>query len=62
MANLLNIIYNIIEVFPYIAHKCYVKSRNCEPTVRDCGVFDRLLSCCCHRYLGIKCELYHIVL
>lgn len=45
------------EVFPYIAHTCYVRSRNCEPTVRDCGVFDRLLVCCCHHHLGIKCEL-----
>lgn len=44
------------EVFPYIAHTCYVRSRNCEPTVRDCGVFDRLLVCCCHHYLGMKCE------
>ncbi|XP_050541742.1 uncharacterized protein LOC126905768 [Daktulosphaira vitifoliae] len=42
------------EVFPYIAHTCYVRSRNCEPTVRDCGVFDRLLACCCHQHLGIK--------
>uniref|UniRef100_A0A2S2QE44 CCC domain-containing protein n=1 Tax=Sipha flava TaxID=143950 RepID=A0A2S2QE44_9HEMI len=42
------------EVFPYIAHTCYNKSRNCEPTVRDCGVFDRLLACCCHHYLGMK--------
>ncbi|VVC38102.1 Hypothetical protein CINCED_3A018654 [Cinara cedri] len=42
------------EVFPYIAHTCYVRSRNCEPTVRDCGVFDRLLACCCHHHLGMK--------
>ncbi|XP_050421867.1 uncharacterized protein LOC126834167 isoform X2 [Adelges cooleyi] len=42
------------EVFPYIAHTCYVRSRNCEPTVRDCGVFDRLLACCCHQHLGTK--------
>lgn len=45
-----------IEVFPYIVHTCYVRSRNCEPTVRDCGVFDRLLTCCCHHYLGTKCK------
>lgn len=43
------------EVFPYIAHNCYERSRNCEPTVRDCGVLDRLLTCCCHHYLGMKC-------
>ncbi|XP_016662933.1 uncharacterized protein LOC107884715 [Acyrthosiphon pisum] len=45
------------EVFPYIAHTCYVRSRNCEPTVRDCGVFDRLLTCCCHQYLGTKWKI-----
>lgn len=44
------------EVFPYIAHTCYARSRNCEPTVRDCGVFDRLLVCCCHHHLGLKCK------
>ncbi|KAF0760828.1 Uncharacterized protein FWK35_00006982 [Aphis craccivora] len=45
------------EVFPYIVHTCYVRSRNCEPTVRDCGVFDRLLTCCCHHYLGMKWKI-----
>lgn len=56
--NIINFFLNIYftEVFPYIAHKCYVRSRNCEPTVRDCGVFDRLLACCCHHYLGLKCK------
>ncbi|RZF34127.1 hypothetical protein LSTR_LSTR003537 [Laodelphax striatellus] len=42
------------ESIPYVEHSCYIETTPCEPIVRDCGEYMKMMSCCCHRLLGTK--------